>query len=130
VIRLLIIAAAGALVLLGCAAPDPAGPQQAASAFTEAVSRSDGGRACSLLAPAVASAIAESSKTACSEAVLREDLPAAAPVRSVQRFGRQALVITRTDTVFLSEFPTGWKIIGAGCTPPGDLPSDCAVAKG
>jgi hypothetical protein len=130
VLRFLIIATAGALALSGCSAPDTTGPQQATTAFTQAVSRSDGGQACALLATPVASAIAESAGTACAKAVLQEDLPAPAPIRSVQRFGKQALVVTATDTLFLSEFPTGWKIIGAGCTPQGERPYNCTVSKG
>jgi hypothetical protein len=128
--RLLIITVVGAAVMSGCAAPVSAGPQHATTAFTQAVANADGTQACSLLSPAVASAIAEASKAPCAKAVLQEDLPNPAPIRSVQRFGRQALVTTGTDTVFLSEFSTGWKIIGAGCTPQGDRPYDCAISKG
>jgi hypothetical protein len=127
---LIIAVAATAAAVSACAEPPHEGPSQAALAFTRAVSDADGTRACTLLSPLVASAIAESSKTTCAEAVLHEDLPTSAPVRSVQRFGRQAQVITETDTVFLSQFPTGWKIIGAGCAPHGDAPYDCAVSKG
>jgi hypothetical protein len=78
----------------------------------------------------VAAGLAETAGTACSDAILQESLPAPSPVRHAERYGHQALVTTGTDTVFLSQFPEGWKIIGAGCRPAGDKPYDCAVSGG
>jgi hypothetical protein len=106
------------------------GPERAASVFAHAVASSDGQLACTLLSDQVSSTIAESSGLPCPAAVLQADLPAPSAVRGVQRYGHQAFVTTSTDTVFLSEFPNGWKIIGAGCSPRGEQPYDCVVSGG
>jgi hypothetical protein len=124
------VAAVAAVALSGCAGPDIAAPARAATAFAQAVSASDGALGCSLLSPEVQSQLAESAGTPCPAALLQEDLPAPSPVRQVERYGRQAFVVTATDTVFLSEFPDGWKIIGAGCQERGDKPYNCAVSGG
>jgi hypothetical protein len=34
------------------------------------------------------------------------------------------------DTVFLAEFPDGWKVVAAACTPRDRLPYDCQVEGG
>ncbi|HST85680.1 MAG TPA: hypothetical protein VLL08_28335 [Kineosporiaceae bacterium] len=106
------------------------GPDRAATAFTHAVASSDGELACTLLSDEVSSTIAESSGMPCPAAVLQADLPAPSAVQGVQRYGHQAFVTTGTDTVFLSEFPGGWKIIGVGCSPRGEKPYECAVSGG
>ena len=127
--RVLIIIAI-AVVLSGCAGADTTGARQSATAFAEAVSAADGQRACALLSDEVSAQLSESAKTSCAQALLTEDLPAPSPVRRAQRYGHQVLVTTGTDTLFLSEFPDGWKIIAAGCVPHTDKPYDCAVSKG
>ncbi len=66
--------------------------------------------------------MAQSAGTSCAAGILQEDLPKPSPAVRTQVFGHQALVETRTDTVFLSEFPQDWKVIAAGCTPQGDKP--------
>jgi hypothetical protein len=130
VLRALVVAAAAAVVLSGCSGPDLSGPEDAATSFARAVADADGARACALLADEVSAELADTAGAPCDQAVLRQSLPAPAAVRRAERYGRQALVVTGTDTVFLSEFPAGWKIIGAGCEPRGDRPYDCAVSGG
>lgn len=129
-LRALTITVVVAATVSGCAGPDTSGPERVAVSFSNAITNGDGVRACALLSPQTAAAVAEASRSACPDAVLHQDLPAATPLRSVQRYGKQALVRSATDTMFLSEFPTGWKIIGAGCRPQGERPYDCGVSKG
>jgi hypothetical protein len=119
-----------ALTLTGCAGPDPAAPTSAAVAFVQAVSSSDGAQACALLSEDAMNALVENQGSDCAQAVLQEQLPHPAPVVRHQIFGRQALVVTRTDTMFLSQFPSGWKVIAAGCQPDGDKPYDCSISGG
>jgi hypothetical protein len=126
----LIVWAAVAVGLSACAGPDTTGPERAATAFGQAVSAADGSRACALLSPKVVTELADSAGKPCPEAVLTSKLPAVSPVRAAQRYGHQALVTTETDTVFLSEFPGGWKIIAAGCEARADQPYDCTVSGG
>jgi len=130
VLRTLIIIAVGTVLLAGCAGPDITGPERTATTFARAISASDGELACTLLSAEVSSSLADSAGVPCPAAVLTQDLPTPSAVRDAQRFGHQALVTTSTDTVFLSEFPDGWKIIGAGCRVRGDRPYDCAVSGG
>jgi hypothetical protein len=125
-----IIIAVTVAALSGCAGPDATGPEQAAAGFARALSASDGTRACSLLSPEVSAEEADSAGTSCAQAVLNEDLPAPSPVTDARIYGHQAWVRTGTDTVFLSEFPDGWRIIGAGCTPQGAKPYHCAISGG
>jgi hypothetical protein len=125
--------AAVAVGLSACAGPDTTGPERAATAFGQAVSAAEGSRACALLSPKVVTELADTAGKPCPEAVLTlltAKLKAASPVRAAQRYGHQALVTTDTDTVFLSEFPGGWKIIAAGCEPRADQPYDCTVSGG
>jgi hypothetical protein len=120
----------GSAGLTGCSGQTPAAPERAAIAFAQAIAASDGARACTLLSADVSSAIADSTGMPCPAAILREDVPAPSQVRDAQRYGHQAWVITGTDTVFLSEFPDGWKVIAAGCQARPDKPYDCAVSGG
>jgi hypothetical protein len=39
-------------------------------------------------------------------------------------------VVLERDTVFLSRFPTGWKVTAAGCVPRPGRPYQCAVKGG
>jgi hypothetical protein len=48
-------------------------------------------------------------------------------VSSVAVYGLQAEVILSGDTVFLSRFEDGWRVIAAGCTPQEGKPFDCLV---
>jgi hypothetical protein len=117
-------------LLAGCSGSDAAGAARAASDFAVAVSDSDGGRACTLLSPALARSLADAQGTPCASAVLGQQLPPPAPTERTEVDGQQAFVVTRTDTMFLSRFPGGWRVIGAGCVPEGDAPYDCAVSGG
>jgi hypothetical protein len=105
-------------------------PEAGAVAFARAVSVRDGAGACRLLSPQVAAALSESAGMPCAQVVIEEDLPAPSPVRETKVYGKQAWVTTGTDTIFMSEFPGGWRVIGAGCRPQGDQPYDCAVSEG
>jgi hypothetical protein len=117
------------LALSGCAGDDQASAAgRAAGSFTQAVADQDGARACSLLSPATADSVADDGS--CAGAVLKQDLPTVAKIQKIDREGRSAFVVTDDDTMFLSQFPDGWKIIGAGCTEQGSAPYDCTVSGG
>ncbi|MFE5491394.1 hypothetical protein ACFQ7Z_15815 [Streptomyces virginiae] len=45
-------------------------------------------------------------------------------------YGWQAMVRLSGDTLFLSQFGKGRKVVAAGCTPRPDLPFDCQVKGG
>ena len=48
-------------------------------------------------------------------------------VEDVHVAGRQAQVVTATDTVFLALSGDAWVVTAAGCTPRDDRPYDCEV---
>jgi hypothetical protein len=125
----LVLLALAVLSLAGCGA-DPSAPEAAAVAFARAAAGGDAEAACELLSPAVAESLAGRSGS-CANAVAEEPPPGAAPVVRSERYGQQALVVTADDTIFLSRFPGGWKVIAAGCTPQGgSKPYDCTVSEG
>ncbi|GHE56522.1 hypothetical protein [Streptomyces vinaceus] len=51
-------------------------------------------------------------------------------MRATQVYGRQALLRMARDTLFLSQFNDGWKIVGAGCEPQADMPYRCSLKGG
>jgi hypothetical protein len=118
------------LALAGCGGADPSAPEAAAEAFTRAAGGGDAAAACALLSPAVAEALAGRSGS-CAAGVAEEPPPGAARVVRSERYGQQALVVTEADTIFLSRFPGGWKVIAAGCTAQGgSRPYDCTISEG
>jgi hypothetical protein len=72
----------------------------------------------------------ESAGSPCAEAFLDEHLSYGGTVRRVRVYGRQAQVVLDTDTLFLSVFPSGWKITAAGCVPRPGQPYQCKVKGG
>ncbi len=127
----MLLALATALTVSACGSDDAArAARTAAATFSQAVADQDGSRACALLSPQTAKTLADTESQPCAAAVLAEDLPTPATIQKVDREGRSAFVVTDDDTIFLSQFPDGWKIIGAGCTEQGSAPYDCTVSGG
>ncbi|MDF8263219.1 hypothetical protein [Luteipulveratus flavus] len=100
----------------------------AATAFVRTTSV-DPGSACALLAPVTAREVADDAP--CAAGLADAGLPPAGEIRSVQVYGKDAVVHTSADTLFLARFDRGWLITAAGCRPQGeDLPYDCDVKGG
>lgn len=125
----LVSALAIAFAVSGCGAlaPDESAAAATATAFRAALHRSDGAAACSLLSPETVHAVAQSAGKPCPQAILEEHLGGTgSPVR-VDAYGQNARVVFGDDVVFLADFPQGWRLTAAGCTPRGDRPYDCLV---
>ncbi|MGW6418975.1 hypothetical protein [Streptomyces sp. NPDC055055] len=120
------------VVLSGCGASEPrlAGARQAAIAFEDTLARADYNAACAFLAPQTRRQLEQDRDKPCGSALADEDLPAAAIVHTTQLYGRQALLHLEGDTVFLSQFDDGWKIVAAGCEPQPGKPYQCTVKGG
>ncbi|MFD9482995.1 hypothetical protein ACFWBX_03115 [Streptomyces sp. NPDC059991] len=126
------VAGAVAVVLCGCGAPAARleGARQAGRAFEQAIAHANYPRACGLLAPETRQQLEEDQHQPCVAALRGEDLAAAGEVRGTQVYGRQALLRLRKDTLFLSQFEDGWKVVTAGCTRQGDKPYRCSLKGG
>lgn len=125
----LALVVAAVLVLCACGASEPRldGARRAATTFEAALARSDYAGACTLLAPRTRQQLKEDAAKPCGPALAGEELPAAGQVRATQVYGRQALLRMARDTLFLSQFDDGWKIVGAGCEPQKDMPYRCSL---
>ncbi|MEU6945165.1 hypothetical protein ABZ957_08000 [Streptomyces sp. NPDC046316] len=78
--------------------------------------------ACGLPAPRTREQLPEDEKQRCSQALRGQQLPPGAPRGAVEVYGRQAAVragVSGGETLFLSQFTGGWKVVAAGCTPQG-----------
>lgn len=51
-------------------------------------------------------------------------------MRVVDVYGNQARAVLATDTLFLSRFAAGWKVVAAGCSPRPEQPYQCRVNGG
>jgi hypothetical protein len=124
-----LVAVVGLLTFGACAAP--AGPaEDVARQFDEALARSDWSAACALLAPATKDDLEQSAGTPCAEAMAGEGLSEAGPVARVQVFGTMAQARLAQDTLFLTRFRGGWRVLAAGCSPQPAGPYDCRVQGG
>ena len=127
-----VLAVLGAVTSVsGCTSSQSPEVSVAAQQFYAAVADGDGGGACSLLSTATRTELEQSTGTACPEAVLDEDLPAADGVDSSRVYGTMAIVTAGDDTMFLGRFPSGWLVTGVGCQPTGQADRfDCTVTGG
>lgn len=121
----------GALVT-ACGAPAARveGARSAGEAFERALSAGDHEKACRLLAPETLRQLQEDERKPCAQVLGSEELPRAGQVHATEVYGRQAVLRLGGDTVFLSQFSGGWKVVAAGCTPQGEQPYQCKLKGG
>ncbi|MFI9586100.1 hypothetical protein ACIHCQ_30650 [Streptomyces sp. NPDC052236] len=123
-----------AALAVGCGGADDdrdTAARAAAAAFERALAAEDTTALCAALAPGTRDELEASAKAPCTRSITAEELPAGGAPRTVDVYGRQARVVLDADTLFLSRFPGGWKVVAAGCRPDGaDRPYKCAVKGG
>jgi hypothetical protein len=81
---------------------------------------------CDLLAPATLATFESDSSAPCPDAIADVPLPGG-DVTSVEVWGGDAQVRLGSDTLFLTETDTGWRVTAAGCEPRGEAPYECEV---
>lgn len=101
-----------------------------AGEFAQALSAEKGQDACRLLAPETRSQLVQAAGEPCASAILEEELPEPGPVERSSSFGTMAEIAYAADTMFLTEFPGGWKVMAAGCAPVPGHPYDCRLQGG
>lgn len=123
-------AAALAVTLSACSTVHEQAVMSTVDAFYGALGSGNGKAACALLAPDTRSELEQSSKTPCDRAILEEGVPHPGVRRALSVFGTMAQVRFTHDTMFLSRFNDGWRVMATTCKPmPGD-PYSCSVKGG
>jgi hypothetical protein len=120
----LLVLAAGALVLSGCSSAHEPEVEQVATMFEDPAG--DPEARCDLLAPKTRAAFEQSESAPCTEAIEDLQLQGGA-VESIEIWGGDAQVRLAGDTVFLTETSAGWRITSAACRPQADAPYECEV---
>ncbi|MFG2749511.1 hypothetical protein [Streptomyces xanthophaeus] len=131
--RALLCAGAVGVLVCGCGASAVRvdGVRAAGERFERALASGDHGAACRLLAPGTVEQLEQDEGKACAKALGTQELPTAGAVRATEVYGRQAMMRLAGDTLFLSQFSGGWKVVAAGCTPQGaQQPYQCALKGG
>ncbi|WP_328923407.1 hypothetical protein OG429_01270 [Streptomyces sp. NBC_00190] len=114
----------------GASAARVDGARAAGERFERALASGNHEAACRLLAPETSGQLEQDEGKTCREAVGAEELPMAGAVRTTEVYGRQAMLRLVGDTLFLSQFSGGWKVVAAGCTPQGEQQPYRCVLKG
>jgi len=118
---------------VGCGSSDrPAdgGAVTTAQRFAQAVGNDDHSRACSLLAPTTRKQLEQAAGAPCPTALAEEELAVAGGYADIAVFGTMAQVRFSEDTVFVTKFARGWKVLAAGCAPVPGAPYDCRLQGG
>jgi hypothetical protein len=125
----LMLSMAAMMVASGCSSTQEGEVEQVAEQLHAALRVDDGAVACELLSEEAQEELQESGDS-CEVAVLDAGLSPDGRVEKVSVYDTSAQVRYDDDVVFLSEFPDGWKIIGAGCEKQAAAPYDCAIQGG
>lgn len=101
-----------------------------AAVFEQALGEGAYDRGCAVLAPATVEELEQSAGSPCAEALSEESLRPGGPVRRTDVYGNQARAVLSSDTLFLSRFTSGWKVVAAGCEPRPQEPYQCRIKGG
>lgn len=129
-VSVLLAVGVGALGGCGTVAERRDDVRDTAVAFERALSEGAYDRVCAVLAPGTVEELEQSAGTPCAEAVGEESLPPGGAVRRTDVYGNQARAVLSSDTLFLSRFTSGWRVVAAGCEPRPEEPYQCRIKGG
>jgi len=119
-----------ALTATACGSTQDQPARDVAVRFYSAVADHDGRVACGLLAPDTVDELEQSARKPCAQALFDEGLPTVRQPEQVRAYGTMAQVGYDGETVFLTRFPDGWRVMAAGCTPAAAERYNCQVKGG
>lgn len=114
----------------GASAARVDGARAAAEGFERFLAAGDHGAACRMLAPETIGQLEQDEHRTCARVLGTQELPPTGAVRTTEVYGRQAMLRFEGDTLFLSQFGDGWKVVAAGCSPRGEQPYQCVLKGG
>ncbi|MFG2555288.1 hypothetical protein ACGFWF_35905 [Streptomyces sp. NPDC048581] len=127
---LLVVGGIGGIGGCGTADGRRADVRDTATAFQAALGARAYDRACAFLAPGTVEELEQSTGGPCARS-LREESPApGGAVRRTDVYGNQARAVLSADTLFLSRFTSGWKVVAAGCEQRPREPYQCRIKGG
>ncbi|MFI5683146.1 hypothetical protein [Streptomyces sp. NPDC051636] len=101
-----------------------------AVAFEKALSDGAYDRMCTVLSPGTVEEVQQSAHSTCAKALSQESLSPGGALRLVDVYGDQARAVLARDTLFLSRFTAGWKVVAAGCEQRPSQPYQCQIKSG
>ncbi|AZQ32693.1 hypothetical protein EJ357_03910 [Streptomyces cyaneochromogenes] len=104
--------------------------RDAAAAFEAALSEGAYDRMCAALAPGTVEELEQSAGGPCARALRAESPEPGGAVRRTDVYGNQARAVLSSDTLFLSHFTSGWKVVAAGCEQRPREPYQCRIKGG
>lgn len=104
--------------------------REAVRVFEQRLTEGAYDRVCAALAPGTVEELEQSAGSPCPKALQEEAPPHGGDLRGVDVYGNQARAVLATDTLFLSRFDDGWKIVAAGCTERPEQPYQCRIKGG
>jgi hypothetical protein len=123
--------AAAVLVLAcaGCASGERSTvSSEVADRFLASVGSGDAATACELLAPTTLTDLESGEGQPCADSLGSLGLPGGGSVEEVEVWGDRALATASTDTLFLVELDTGWRVAAAGCASSDGESYDCLLS--
>jgi hypothetical protein len=121
---LVVVGIVGAAATAGCSAAAEPTVTSVAGRFAADLARHDGAAACAMLTDDARRDTQSFGRDCASQLAT---LPDPGAVQQVEVWGDTAQARLVGDTLFLLQFPDGWRVSAAGCTPQGDAPYDCEV---